>query len=66
MLKPCPFCGSSRVFFDVIVENGEVIDGAFYISCEKCQIEFSCGDSTKSELSELWNRRTTEPQTVKS
>lgn len=55
-LKPCPFCGSSIIFFEEV--HDDIYDvNSFEIDCGGCQIAFSCGDSTKEEIAELWNRR---------
>lgn len=56
-LKNCPFCRSDDVFYEQIYDRNAPIEDAFQISCGNCQIEFSCGDSTKEEIAELWNRR---------
>lgn len=60
-LKPCPFCGSSHVFYSPIRDdNGDKIPSAWMVSCEECQINFSCGHSRVKDITELWNRRVSE------
>lgn len=59
-LKPCPFCGNSRVDIE---DNSDKFTGEedWIIICEGCESAFiSSNDGmpcTKSELIERWNRR---------
>lgn len=59
-LKPCPFCGSTKV---TIEDNSTLITGEedWIIECYGCDSAFiSCNDGmpcTKQELIERWNRR---------
>lgn len=55
-LKPCPFCGSTRIF----VEPDEYGSGGQWISpihvgCSDCKAEQT--GETKTEAFERWNRR---------
>ncbi|MDQ1758978.1 Lar family restriction alleviation protein [Achromobacter aegrifaciens] len=57
-LKPCPFCGGTRIF----VEPDEYGSGGQWVSpihvgCSGCKAE-QMGD-TKAEAFERWNRRAT-------
>ena len=59
-LKPCPFCGDTRV---TIEDNSDACTGEedWIILCEGCQSAFiSSNDGlpcTKTELIERWQRR---------
>jgi Lar family restriction alleviation protein len=57
-LKPCPFCGSDGAFFaEIYDDSGRLVNHAWTVSCDQCQIDLACGDSTQAEIADLWNAR---------
>ncbi len=53
-LKPCPFCGSTRVIVDTTVP------GAYIPECLDCCTVISFCYPTKEDAIAAWNRRTYE------
>lgn len=56
-LKPCPFCGSSKVEFWRIHEHGG-LDG--YVQCRDCWSQGPQEDAPK-QAEELWQKRANQP-----
>ena len=59
-LKPCPFCGSKKLYAQDVGVEGEFEDWG--IGCHSCGVFVCCSKdgeiSTKFEIAKLWNRRT--------
>lgn len=53
ILKPCPFCGGEGAF-------DQPIEGEFHVTCNACYASTGWG-SSRLEVSEFWNRRTSHP-----
>ena len=60
VLKPCPFCGSSRRLV-INCEDGDYYVDFWYVYCKSCGAYM---ESTKSEIDviEKWNRRAGDDQ----
>ena len=61
-LKPCPFCGSTKLFISEEDYDGGVpaLDGTTYFSvwCSKCSaLVASSNDDTEQKAIEHWNTR---------
>ena len=54
-LKPCPFCGGSKVSVAGWKDQ-------YWVTCSGCETEGPSGE-TKTEAMEVWNQRT--PESVK-
>ena len=59
-LKPCPFCGSKKLYAQDVGEEGKFEDWG--IGCHSCGAFVTCSKdvevSTKYEIAKFWNRRT--------
>lgn len=50
-LKPCPFCGSTDLTLDHLVDNND-----WFVSCNICEIQ-EIANYTRAQAVALWNRR---------
>jgi len=59
-LKPCPFCGSDRVF--IMQEMPDSPDVTVYSAeCLDCPAEMNPGFEDEQEIIATWNQRTAAP-----
>lgn len=50
-LKPCPFCGSTDLTLDHLVDKND-----WFVSCNICEIQ-QLANYTEAQAVALWNRR---------
>lgn len=60
-LKPCPFCGSTNVHCEELLETsswGEEIVVDAYVECYNCLSMYKQAESTNwNDLTDAWNKR---------
>lgn len=52
-LKPCPFCGYSRI--EILCTGGESV--ALFCNAKNCRVNPSVSADTEAEATRAWNRR---------